>query len=211
VQRVPNEWSEPERVAEYLSRDIPYRDVAEALLLEALPERIERFLDLGSGDGRLLALVHERHPTARGVGVDASQPMLVRATERFAADPLISLRKHDLEYPLVEPPGLDMVVSGLAIHHLRDERKRALFGEVHALLAPGGVFVNLDLVDSPTSDLHERFRRAIGREEDDPADHLAGLCEQLAWLRAVGFIHVDCRFKWLELALFVAWRSPDGA
>jgi len=49
------------------------------------------------------------------------------------------------------------------------------------------VFANLDLVASTTPQQHERFRQAIGRDEDDPADHLAGLCEQLGWLREVGF------------------------
>lgn len=202
------EWSDPERIAEYLSREIPYRDVAERLLLEALPERIERYLDLGTGDGRLLALLHERHPGAQGVGIDSSRPMLERAAERFVEHPLIALREHDLADPLTEPAPLDAAVSALAIHHLPDQRKRALFSEVRALLAPGGVFVNLDLVASPTAELHERFRRAIGREEDDPTDRLAGLCEQLGWLREAGFEQVDCRFKWLELALIVAVRAP---
>ncbi len=82
-----------------------------------------------------------------------------------------------------------------------------LFREVHALLVPGGVFANLDLVASVTAQQHERFRRAIGRIEDDPADRLAGLCEQLTWLRDdAGFEEVDFHFKWLELALIIAVR-----
>lgn len=92
---------------------------------------------------------------------------------------------------------------------MEDERKRELFGEVHALLAPGGVFANLDLVRSASVRLHERFRREIGRTEDDPTDRLAGLTEQLSWLREVGFAEVDCHFKWLELALMVAVKSSQ--
>jgi tRNA (cmo5U34)-methyltransferase len=177
------------------------------MLLEVLPERIERFIDLGTGDGRLLALVRERHPGAHGVGVDFSQPMLNRAAERFADDPLVELRNHDLSHPITELMPVDAVLSALAIHHLQDERKRALFCEIHSLLAPGGVFVNLDLAASATTELHERFRHAIGRPQDDPADHLASLCEQLDWLREAGFQEVDCQFKWLELALIVARRD----
>ncbi|HTD58782.1 MAG TPA: class I SAM-dependent methyltransferase [Solirubrobacteraceae bacterium] len=203
------EWSDPERVAEYLSREIPYRDIAERMLLEALPEQIECFLDLGTGDGRLLALLHEHYPRARGVGIDSSRPMLDRAAERFAGDPLIALREHDLADMLTDLAPLDAVVSALTIHHLADQRKRTLFSEIHALLTPGGVFVNLDLVASPTPDLHERFRQAIGRAQDDPTDRLARLCEQLGWLRDAGFEQTDCRFKWLELALMVAVRATD--
>lgn len=198
------EWSQPERIAEYLGREIPHRATAEQMLLEALPERIESILDLGTGDGRLIALVRDRHPEARAVGLDSSAPMLERARARFAGDPAVELRPGDLALPLEAADPFDVVVSGLAIHHLEDERKRELFAEVRALLAPGGVFANLDLVSSASAGLHERFRREVGRDEDDPSDRLAGLGEQLGWLCAAGFAEVDCHFKWLELALLVA-------
>lgn len=201
------EWSDPGRVDEYLSREIPHRQTAEMMLLEALPARIDRFLDLGTGDGRLLALVGNRHPQALAIGLDSSAPMLARAAERFEADPHADLRTHDLRLPLEEERPFDAIVSGLAIHHLEDNRKRELFAEVYALLAPGGAFANLDLVAPASPQLHERFRREIGRIEDDPSDRLAGLSDQLAWLRDSGFSEVDCHFKWLELALIVAVKE----
>lgn len=200
-------WRDPGRVADYLSRAIPHRDIAEALLLQALPAGLERFVDLGTGDGRLIGLIREQHPDARALGVDFSEPMLAHARERLAGDPLVELREHDLAQPLAVQAPVDAVVSALAIHHLEDERKQALFREVHALLGPGGVFVNLDLVAATSARQHERFRLAIGRPQDDPADRLAGLCDQLAWLRDAGFEDADCQFKWLQLALFVGTRS----
>lgn len=199
-----SEWSDTERVAEYLSREIPHRDIAEQMLLSALPAQITRFVDLGTGDGRLLALVRGRYSEAEGIGLDSSAPMLDRAQERFNGDPFIELREHDLRGRLPEMGVSDAFVSGLAVHHLEDERKQELFGEVHALLTPGGVFANLDLVRSASSRLHERFRREIGRVEDDPTDRLAELSEQIGWLREIGFSEVDCHFKWLELSLIVA-------
>lgn len=177
-------------------------------MLDALPQRVGRFLDLGTGDGRLLGLVRNRHPEAEAIGLDSSEPMLGRAKERFDGDSLVELRRHDLRNQLTDAGPADVVVSGLAIHHLDDERKRELFGEVHSLLAPGGVFVNLDLVRSASLRLHERFRREIGRTEDDPTDRLAGLTEQMTWLREAGFAEVDCHFKWLELTLMVAVKEP---
>ncbi len=203
---MPTGWSNPEQVTEYLSREIPYRDVAEGMLLDALPQQIEGFIDLGTGDGRLIALVRERHPSAAAIGIDFSAPMLERAAQRFADDPLVELLDHDLTKPLAEQTPVDVVVSALAIHHLEHERKRSLFSEIHSLLVPGGVFANLDLVASATPQEHERFRHAIGRPQDDPADRLAGLCEQLDWLKDAGFQTVDCRFKWMELALIVAMK-----
>jgi tRNA (cmo5U34)-methyltransferase len=210
---VPREWSDRERVEDYLTREIPHRDIAEQLLLEALPSRVRSFADLGTGAGRLLALVRSEHPRARGLGLDFSQPMLVHARARFAGDEPVELIEHDLTEPLTlidalrETAPLDAVVSGLAVHHLEHERKRTLFSEIHSLLGPGGVFANLDLATSPTPELHLRFREAIGRVDDDPADRLAGACDQLRWLREAGFTTVDCRFTWLELTLFVARRD----
>jgi len=204
------EWSDRGRIDDYLSREIPHRQTAELMMLEALPDFVGRFLDLGTGDGRLLALVRSRHPDAEGLGLDSSTPMLRRGRERFEDEPGISLVEHDLRDSLGVADPVDAVVSGLAIHHLEDERKRELFAEVHALLAPGGVFANLELVRSGSKRLHERFRREIGRAEDDPADRLADLGEQLAWLREAGFAEVDCHFKWLELSLVVAVKESAG-
>lgn len=201
------EWRDPARVAEYLSREIPHRLVAEQMLLEALPSRVERFMDLGTGDGRLLAAVRGQHPGAVAVGVDTSEPMLTRAADRFAGESAVELRTHDLARPLGDMEPLDAVVSGLAIHHLEDERKRELFAEVDALLKRGGVFANLDLVSSASASLHERFRREIGRAQDDPTDRLADLSDQMDWLRNAGFAEVDCHFKWLELSLVVAVKK----
>ncbi len=178
------------------------------MLLQALPEEVERVVDLGTGDGRLLALIRSRYPGTEATGLDSSVPMLDRARERFADDPRVELREHDLRDALPITGAADVVVSGLAIHHLKDGRKQELFGEIHGLLAPSGVFVNLDLVRSASERLHERFRREIGRVEDDPTDRLAGLSEQMGWLREAGFAEVDCHFKWLEMTLIVALKEP---
>jgi tRNA (cmo5U34)-methyltransferase len=201
------EWPHPERVEEYLGRTIPHRETAEEMLLDALPGRVDRILDLGTGDGRLLALVRTRYPGAEGVGLDASPPMLERARARFCGDAAMTVRRHDLRDRLREAEPFDAVVSGLAIHHLPDDRKLALFAEIHALLQPDGVFANLDLVAAPTLEIHKRFRHEIGRPRDDPEDQLARLEDNLEWLRDVGFVEVDCRFKWLELALMVCRRA----
>jgi tRNA (cmo5U34)-methyltransferase len=204
---VSGEWTNQARVAEYLAREIPHRQIAERMLLTALPEQAERCIDLGTGDGRLLTLICTRYPDAEAIGLDSSAAMLDRARERFDGNPKVELRDHDLRAPTPDAGSAEVVVSGLAIHHLEDHRKRELFAEVHGLLAPGGVFANLDLVRSASARLHERFRYEIGRVEDDPTDRLAGLDEQMDWLREVGFAEVDCHFKWLEMALIVAVKA----
>jgi hypothetical protein len=49
-------------------------------------------------------------------------------------DPRVTIRAHDLAHALKESGTFDVVVSGLAIHYLEDERKRALFARVPACI-----------------------------------------------------------------------------
>lgn len=193
---------------QYLERadTIPHRTEGEATLLSFLPALVRRVLDLGSGDGRLLALVKLARPEARAVAVDFNDAMLSRLRQRFAADAAVEIVAHDLSRPLPELGTFNAVVSSFAIHHVTHERKRALYAEIHNLLEPGGVFLNLEHVSSPTDALHQRFNDALGvlPGEEDPSNKLLDVETQLAWLREIGFHDVDCAWKWLELALLVA-------
>jgi tRNA (cmo5U34)-methyltransferase len=202
-----SEWLAAEKVEEYRGRAdrIPHRAEGEAVLLELLPERVERVLDLGCGDGRLLALVLEARAGAGGVAVDFSPPMLARARERFAGVPQVELRGHDLANPLPDLGDFDLVVSSLAIHHLENPRKRELYGEVFRVLAPGGRFSNLEHVSSPTLALHRDYLE-LARVPEDPSNRLLDVETQLGWLRELGFADVDCFWKWRELALLSGVR-----
>ena len=201
------EWSTTDHVRRYLARadSYPRRGEGEAALLEQVPRDARRILDLGTGDGRLLALLHGHCPEALGVGLDVSEPMLGAARERFAGDRRAELVEHDLTEPLPALGGFDVVVSSFAIHHLEHQRKRSLYGEVLDLLEPGGVFANLEHVASPTHRLHLAFFAAIDEplEDEDPSDRLLDVETQLGWLRNLGFDDVDCYWKWLEMALLV--------
>jgi tRNA (cmo5U34)-methyltransferase len=200
-----NRWTEAGWAQRYLRErdDLPHRMEAFVALTELLPPAPRRVLDLGTGDGYTLGLVRGVHPHVAGVGVDFSAEMLGRARERFAGDPAVEIVEHDLDHALPPLGRFDLVVSSFAIHHCVDERKRALYGEVFDVLEPGGRFLNLEHVDSPTPALHEEFLAAIGKTlaEDDPSNKLLDVETQLGWLRQIGFVDVDCHWKWREVAL----------
>jgi tRNA (cmo5U34)-methyltransferase len=215
-----NLWTSREHVRDYLERadSIEHRSEGEATLLEFLPVTVRRILDLGTGDGRLLALVRKALAARGGgkteaVAIDFSPAMLDAARKRFAQDSSVTVLAHNMDDPL---PALgqnvgnfDAVISCFAIHHLIHERKRTLYAEVYALLNPAGVFCNLEHVSSPTPRLHEEFLHRIGYtvETEDPSNKLLDLETQLAWLREIGFADVDCHWKWRELALLVGRRQ----
>lgn len=210
------EWTTAEHALRYLARadDYPHRAEGEGVLLEQIPGVARRILDLGTGNGRLLALLKIDRSEMFGMGLDFSAPMLEAARERFADDGHIELVEQDLAEPL---PGealgrFDAVVSSFAIHHLEHERKRELYGEVFDLLEPGGVFANLEHVASPTQRLHLAFFAAIGEpiEDEDPSDRTLDVETQLEWLCELGFDDVDCYWKWLEMALLVGVKPDES-
>ena len=207
-----NEWATAEHALAYLERAdrIPRRAEGMAELVALLPGRVTRVLDLGTGDGRLLAFVLDAFPGASGVAADFSATMLAVVRERFVRDPRVEVVEHDLDDPLPDLGRFDAVVSSFAIHHCSHERKRALYAEVFEALVPGGVFANLEHVSSPTPALHERFMAAIGTDaaDEDPSNQLLDVEAQLRWLRQIGFADVDCHWKWLELALLAGVRPP---
>jgi tRNA (cmo5U34)-methyltransferase len=208
-----NLWISAEHARDYLGRadSIAHRTEGESTLLEFIPADAHRIIDLGTGDGRLLALVksalaaRQNHGGLEAVAIDFSPAMLEAAGKRFAGDPTVTIVTHNLDHPLPALGKFDAVISSFSIHHLIHERKRTLYSEIHGLLNPGGVFCNLEHVASPTSRLHEEFLHGIGYtpETEDPSNKLLDMETQLQWLREFGFVDVDCAWKWRELALLV--------
>jgi SAM-dependent methyltransferase len=211
-----NLWTSNEHARDYLERadSISHRSEGESALLEFIPPGTRRVLDLGTGDGRLLALVRQelvtrKRPDTEAVAVDFSPTMLDEVRRRFAGESSVSVIAHNMDEPLPALGPFDAVISSFAIHHLVHERKRALYAEIYGLLNPGGVFCNLEHVASPTPRLHQEFLERIGFtvETEDPSNKLLDVETQLKWLREIGFEDVECAWKWRELALLVGRRE----
>ena len=120
----------------------------------------------------------------------------------------------------------EVIVSGLSIHHQADARKMAIYKEIFNLLAPGGLFLNLEHVASASPWLNKvfdeffidglyRYQHALNpkvkrgkiakQHYNNPlkkANILATVDAQCSWLRKIGFKNVDCYLKIFELALF---------
>jgi tRNA (cmo5U34)-methyltransferase len=202
-----NLWSTTEHALDYLARadSIPHRTEGEAVLLDYIPKDAQRILDLGTGDGRLMALLKIDRPQATGIAVDFSPVMLEKARVRFKGDDSIEIISHNLDDPLPDWGKFDAIVSSFAIHHVTHDRKASLYAEIFDRLNPGGVFANLEHVASPNANIHLQFLSKIGYtpEGEDPSNKLLDVETQLGYLRSIGFADVDCYWKWLELALLI--------
>jgi SAM-dependent methyltransferase len=202
--------------------------------------RVERFLDLGCGDGLLGRALLGGHPDATGVFLDFSEPMLAAARERLGS---AASRHHWLlqdygDRKWIEGAGrlgpFDVIVSGYSIHHQEDSRKREIYAEILGLLRAGGLFLNLEHVASASTwgeglfDEHfidalaahhaargdprtrDRLAATYYHRPDKAANRLAPVETQCDWLRALGYERVDCFFKVFELALFGGLK-PGGS
>ena len=206
-----NRWVDDAWAQRYLATrgGIPFRQQGYEVLIELLDSRpVERVLDLGTGDGYTLGLVLGLFPDAEGIGLDFNTEMLRQARDRFRDERRVELVLHDLDDPLPDLGTFDLVVSSFAIHHCAPDRQRALYAEIFQCLDGGGLFANLEHVDSPTPERHLEFLAAIGVEpaDDDPSNQLVAPETQLDWLRVIGFEQVECLWKWRELALLTGIR-----
>jgi SAM-dependent methyltransferase len=235
-------WKLPAIVDRYLSyrAAIPLAQEQIGVMMSILKSRerpVESFLDLGCGDGILGAALLGVYPSARGVFVDFSEPMLEQARQQLN-DYAGQLTFVNLDYG--DPDWVnrmqgfgpfDAIVSGYSIHHQPDTRKRELYEEIYPLLKPNGWFINVEHVSSAAQlnvDLFEHHyvsaRYAIERQNGGPrtfeqladeyknrpdkaANILAPVELQCDWLREIGYEEVDCYFRIYELAVFGGRKS----
>lgn len=191
-----------------------------------LPSKI---LDLGCGNGILGHKLLDQYPTACMIFADFSEPMLDKLSKQIGVDKRVKIinidfatsawtKRAELEKPI------DVIVSGFAIHHQPDNRKRELYAELYGLLGENGLFLNFDQVSSATPSISklfdsffidhlQRFHTTAKPDKtmheieqayyQDKKENIPAPVEtQCRWLRDIGFQDVDCFFKTFELALF---------
>ncbi len=209
---------------------VPERELQTETILSLIPDPQGEALamEICCGAGGLTAALLARFAGLRVLALDGSPSML--ETTRRAAGPhadrletaLIDIAETAWRTP---PEPLHAVVSSLAIHHLDGPGKQRLFADIHAMLAPGGVFVMADLVEPATAagravaaDAWDAETRRRAMETDgsldgyerfvaedwnyyrlpgpDPLDKPSSVTDLLDWLRAAGFVGVD--LHWMK-------------
>ncbi len=183
------------------------------------------FVDLGAGTGAAARTILDHFPAAHAILADFSPQMMAQgALELAPYEGRYSYVEFDLTraggWPAPIPVPVDAVISSLCVHHLKDDRKQALFREIHDHLAPGGWYLNYDPVTAPDPVAEEAWLRAGDRRDPSAAAkrahrtpeeqfryenhvrYMVPLEPQVGYLRAAGFEGVDVYWKELDFVIY---------
>lgn len=154
-------------------------EALEAAILGALPARVGRLLDIGTGTGRLLELTAPR--VAEGaLGVDASRDMLALARARLAERGLAgrcAVRQADMYRLPLPDAAFDAVALVMVLHYAEDPA--AALAEAARVLAPGGTLLLADLAPHGRADLMARHAHRWPGFDD---------AQVAGWLGAAGLV-----------------------
>ncbi len=239
----PQGWqlSDTEIFSKYGEVFVPRRDEQARAVCDLLRDiPVRHVLDLGCGEGRLSEAFLQRFRDARVTLLDDSAEMLDLAAGRLSrfAGRCDQIQANIKDQEWRRGTAYGGVMSSLAVHHLDGPEKQALYRDIHAMLAPGGVFVMVDLVEPAgpaarklAADVwDEAVRRAsqeaFGGDEaakvfaeeawnyyrlpgPDEVDKPSSVAEHLDWLRDARFEEADV--AWLYAGHAVLTARKGGA
>ena len=213
-----------------LRRSIPLHDVMRRAVFEVGVEFVQPdsdIVDVGCARGEALAgFIATFGAANRYVGVDVSAPMLEAVRERFApqiARGIATFANLDLRngYPQVHA---SVTLCVLTLQFTPIEYRQRILQDIYRSTVPGGVLILVEKVLGATPDLG---RVMIGHYHKMKAEHgysaeeierkrlaLEGVLVPVTarWneemLRGAGFRDVDCFWRWMN---FAAWVAVNAA
>jgi len=209
-----------------LARSIPQYEVMREAVFQA-GRRFQQdntdIVDLGCSRGEAVApFINEFGAHNTYWLCEVSEPMLAAATKRFQGyvdASIVKLRSEDLRewFP---PTRASVILSVLTLMFVPIERRQRLIQDAYNHLVSGGAFVIVEKVLGSTAqmdqmmvDLYYDQKRRNGYTEDQIERKRLSLQGVLvpvtaAWneelLRMAGFREVDCFWRWMNFAAWVA-------
>ena len=157
-----SEFDSPEAWRRDLDARWPERAEVRVEMVRILKAHVRRedasLLELGAGDGELMAQVGSALPDARLVAVDREPSLLRHTVERI---PRVQTTELDLNGAWVGlDPGFDAVYSLQTLHDLGGLAElRRVYARAVSLLAPGGLLLNADFSSPQAHDDPDNPRR----------------------------------------------------
>jgi tRNA (cmo5U34)-methyltransferase len=161
----------------------------------------KKVLDLGSGNGNVVATLLTKYPRANYTLLDASEKMLTEAMARFASFK-IAIQHGLMQETQFANDTFDLATASFSLHHLTEDHKRAVISSTFEFLRPGGYFCYADLFISKTDHNHPQFLKywesfvTKSNVEGDweflfehyqTHDHPSNLSTQVKWLQDLNF------------------------
>lgn len=182
-------------------------------------------VDLGCSRGDALApLVSHFGDQCRYVGLEMSQSMLAAARSRFASQieqGIVSIREHDLCGAYVDVQS-SLTLSVLTLQFTPPRRRARILADIRNSTVEGGALILVEKVLGGTAELdrlmveiyHEmKTRHGYSKEEVDRKRlALEGVlvpqtaAQNEALLDEAGFSQVDCFWRWMNFAGWIAIR-----
>ncbi len=212
-----------------LARSIPQYAVMREAVFELGAKFVKphtSIVDLGCSRGEALApFVRQFGARNRFVGVEVSPPMLAAVRERFAGmvdAGIVDIRDLDLRtaYP---PEKASVTLAVLTVQFTPIEYRHRIVRSVFEHTLPGGAFILVEKVLASTSQLDELFVeryyavKAGNGYTNEQIERkrlaLEGVLVPVTarWnedlLRDAGFRHIECFWRWLNFAGWIAVKE----
>ena len=192
-------------------------------IVRCLPDQANDVLELGCGTGSLTTLLARHYPGSAISAIDASAEMIELARDRLGSSGIfhddVEFMESMFEELELNEGAYDLIASNMSLHHIVD--KGPFYRRLHESLRPGAMLVlgdelagALPRIQKLNWDSWLRFARDSGGLTDSEVeeivrherefDHYETLPRQIELLQESGFGAVDCVWRYLNYAVFVA-------
>lgn len=210
-----------------LSRSIPQyqvmRDACFSLASKFMKDGTS-VIDLGCSRGEALAQLIDKYGAHnRYIGLEISEPMLQAARERFKgliACSVVDIREHDLRKAGLPAINASVILSILTVQFTPIEYRLRILRDVYNSLRIGGAFIFVEKVLGNTAEINDfeveeyyKLKSENGYSQDQIERKRLSLEGVLVpvtarmneeFLQAAGFTQVDCFWRWMNFAGWVA-------
>lgn len=208
---------------EMLEASIPQYEIMRKAVLDLGVEFIEpntQIIDLGCSRGEAIAQLVRAFPKNEFYGIECSKPMVMACNQKFAFDYNVHIVEKDLREFFPDLSNVSLVLSVLALQFIPIEYRHQIVQNVYDSLRPGGAFIFVEKVLGNTSQIDKLFvdkylnlKGGNGYSGDEIQRKKRGLEGVLVpitsdWnedlLRKTGFRAVDCFWRWMNFAGWIA-------